>query len=101
LFHFLANLFFLQITFCNDTPEQEIRQLRSQGLSMAQIADRTGTTVAVVRRLVEGTAAGLKAKEEEAARRIGALPLPWWEKVKLWEDETGKSGATLRRLLKK
>src|ERR1022692_3565889 len=49
-FHFLASVFDVLIAFRNHSPVDQIRQLRSEGLSLAEVAKRSGTTVAVVRR---------------------------------------------------
>jgi hypothetical protein len=79
--------------------------LRSLGLSVAEIAKRTETTAAIVRRIVgkldPGEMAEKRRLQEETARRIDAEPLTWSEKAKRWTAETGQSGATLWRVLKR
>lgn len=94
----------MQVQFrTNDPPELEIRQLRSLGLSVAEIAKRTEMTAAVVRRIVgkldPGEVARRRRLQEETARRINAEPLPWSEKAARWTAETGQSGATFWRVL--
>jgi hypothetical protein len=98
-------VFDLEIRLRNDTPEQQIRQLRSRGLSVAEIARQTDTTPAVVRRVVgkldPEAVAERRRLQEETARRINAEPLSWSEKAKSWTAETGQSEATFWRVLKR
>lgn len=72
---------------------------------MAEIAKRTETTPAVVRRLVgtldPETVAEKRRHQEEIARRIDAQPLPWSAKAELWKHDTGQSETTLWRILKR
>ena len=86
-----------------DIPVVEIRQLRAEGCSVAEIARRTGATVSEVRRIVGKLNPAEKErrrKEQDAtAARINAGPGRWSEKVRQWEAETGQSGATLWRVL--
>jgi hypothetical protein len=83
----------------------KIRQLRSLGLSISEIASKTETTVAIVRRVVgkldPQTVSNRRRHQEETARRIDAEPLSWSEKAKRWTAETGQSGATFWRVLKR
>ena len=106
LFHLLASLFTGEVSFSNNIPpELEIRQLRSLGLSVAEIARRTETNAAVVRRIVgkldPGEVMERKRLQEETARRIDAEPLTWSEKAERWTAETGQSSATFWRVLKR
>jgi hypothetical protein len=98
-------LFSQEIAFRKITPEQRIRQLRSEGLSLAEVAKQAETTPAVVRRIVGKLDPDLEEAHRKAkvkvARRIDALPLPWSEKAKLWTEETGQSGTTFWRILKR
>lgn len=108
-FHLLASLFSFHApspTACRkNIPVDEIRQLRAQGRSVAEIARKTGVTVATVRRIVGKLDPAVKErrrKEQEAtAARIDARPAPWPEKVRRWKAETGQSGATLFRIIKR
>jgi hypothetical protein len=72
---------------------------------VAEIAKRTKTTAAIVRRIVgkldPQDVAKRRRLQEETARRIDAEPLPWSEKAKRWAAETGQSGATFWRVLKR
>ena len=81
----------------------EIRQLRALGRSVAEIARKTGATVATVRRIVgklDPAEKERRQKEQEAAAaRINAGPGSWSQKVKRWEAETGQSEATFWRVL--
>jgi hypothetical protein len=83
----------------------EIRQLRALGRSVADIARRTGETVATVRRIVgkldPEAVADRRRLQEETVRRIDAEPMSWSKKVKRWMSETGQSGATFWRVLKR
>jgi hypothetical protein len=109
LFHLLASLFAVEVgpaSSCQKyMPVDEIRQLRSQGLSVAEIASQTGTTLAVVRRVVgkldPQTVADRRRHQEETARRIDAELVLWSEKAKRWTAETGQSAATFWRVLKR
>ncbi len=85
------------------TPREKIKQLREHGHSLQAIADATGTTVAIVRKIVGTTDGGkAKLKEQEAtARRIEAEGGTWTEKVKKWKKATGKSEATFWRVLRR
>jgi hypothetical protein len=82
-----------------------IRQLRAEGLSLAEVAKQAQSTPAVVRRIVgrlDPLAEEARRKAQvKVARRIDALPLPWLEKAKLWTEETGQSGTTFWRVLKR
>jgi hypothetical protein len=76
--------------------------MRSEGNSLTEIAEATGTTTGVVRRIVgpiDRTAAA--HQREEVARRIDGLSLSWNEKVQQWIDETGQSGTTFWRVLQR
>jgi hypothetical protein len=71
-------------------------------MSLAEVAERTGTTVAIVRRIVGRLdRAGIRQRQDEIAKRIARESLPWSEKVARWKDETGQSEATLWRVLKR
>jgi len=95
-------MFSLEIRFSNPTPVEEIRQLRSEGSSLAEVAERAGTTVAKVRRLVPKVDKAAQCRQqEETARAIDALPLTWGEKAKRWKEQTGQSGTTLWRVLQR
>jgi hypothetical protein len=104
-FHFLTSLFGLEVRLHNDPMEDEIRQLRAQGLSVAEIAKQTETTPAVVRRVVgkldAQAVADRRRVQEATARRIDAEALPWSEKATRWTAETGQSEATFWRVLKR
>lgn len=85
--------------FSTPTPVDQIRELRSTGASLEEVAKQTGTTVAVVRRLVPPVdTAGHRREQEEKARTIDALPLTWCEKAERWMEETGTSGTTFWRV---
>ena len=65
----------------------------------------TGSTQGVVRRIV-GKLDPEEVQEArqcqmDTARQIDGLPISWPEKVARWEEQTGQSGATLWRVLKK
>ena len=98
-------MFSLEISFRKITPEQKIRQLRSEGLSLTEVAKQAETTPAVVRRIVgkldPDAEEARRATQVEVARRIDAQPLPWSEKARLWTEETGQSGTTFWRILKR
>lgn len=83
----------------------EIRQLRALGHSVAEIARRTVATVSVVRRIVGNLDPAEKErrrKEQEAtAALINARSESWSEKVRRWKAETGQSGATFLRIIKR
>jgi hypothetical protein len=108
-FHLLASLFSAEVRSPAEcpkvTPVGEIRQLRAAGRSVGEIARRTGATLAEVRRIVgkldPGEKARRRAEQEAAAGRIDARPGPWREKVRRWAAETGQSGATLFRVIKR
>lgn len=69
---------------------------------MAKIAQQTGSTPAVVRRIVGKVDQEAHRKEqEEVARRINAEDLPWGQKAARWKAETGQSEVTLWRVLKR
>ena len=98
-------MFSLEISFRKITPEQEIRQLRAEGLSVAKIAIRVNVSDSVVRRLCgkldPAVAEAHRRRQDEIAQRIDAMPICWGEKVRLWIAETGQCGATLFRVLKR
>ena len=99
LFHFVASAFYLEIRFSNPTPVDQIRHLRAGGASLAEVAERAGTTASKVRRLVPRIdKAGLYRQQEETARTIDALPLTWTEKAERWKEATGTSGTTFWRV---
>ena len=105
VFHLVASLFGMLVAFRNDTPLDQIRLLREEGYSLAEIAIQTGTTVAVVRRLC-GTLdpeeqRRHRLRQEDIAQRIDVEPLPWSEKVARWTVETGQSEGTLWRVLQR
>lgn len=69
---------------------------------MAEIAKQTGTTVAVVRRLVgKVDRVAICRQQDTTARRIDAEPLRWCEKVAMWKEQTGQSEATFWRVLRR
>ena len=75
-------------------PIDEIRQLRAVGLGLAEIAKQTGSTVAVIRRIVgKVDQEARRLQQEEVARRIDAEPLTWKEKAARWtaERDTARS----------
>ena len=86
-------------------PVVEIRQLRAEGCSVAEIARRTGTTVSEVRRIVGKLIPAEKEKrrkeQEATAARINAQSGSWSEKVRRWIAETGQSEATFFRVLER
>jgi hypothetical protein len=66
------------------------------------VAERAGTTVSKVRRIVgKLDQAGQRRQQEETARAIDALPVAWGEKVKRWKEQTGQSEATFWRVLQR
>jgi hypothetical protein len=70
--------------------------------NVAEIARQTGSTVAVVRRIVGKVDQDARRKQqEEIACRIDGEPLGWGEKVARWKSETGQSEATFWRVLKR
>ena len=76
--------------------------MRSEGISLANIASTTGSTVSVVRRIVGPTDKDeLLRQQQDAARRIDALPLSWKEKVEMWKQDTGQCGTTFWRVLRR
>ena len=101
-FHLLASTFGTTVSTRDSAPTERIRQLRAEGLSLAEIARRTGSTVAVVRRIVgKVDQEARRMKQEETARRIDGEPLGWGEKVARWKAETGQSEVTFWRVLKR
>jgi hypothetical protein len=89
-----------EVTFLKPLPKDTICQLREEGCSLAEIAERTGTTVSVVRRVVgKLDRAAIRQRQEEVAMRINAERLTWSEKVARWRAETGMSEATFWRVL--
>ena len=67
--------------------------------SLAEVAERAGTTVNKVRRLVPRLdKAALRQQQEETAKAIDALPLTWTEKAERWTAETGTSYTTFWRV---
>jgi hypothetical protein len=83
----------------NATPVEEIRQLRSVCGSLTAVAERAGTTVSKVRRIVgKADKAGERRRQEETARAIDALPLAWGEKAERWKQQTGQSETTFWRV---
>ena len=109
LFHLVASLFSVHVpspTACRkDIPADEIRQLRALGRSVAEIARKTGATVAMVRRIVGKLDPQEKERrrkeKEQAAAPINAGTAPWADKVRRWRAETGQSEATLFRIIKR
>jgi hypothetical protein len=109
LFHLVASLFSVRVrssSSCRkDIPVDEIRQLRALGRSVADIARRTGATVSEVRRIVGRLNPAEKERrrkdQEATAARINSRSEPWAEKVRRWKAETGQSGATLFRIIKR
>jgi hypothetical protein len=109
LFHLVASLFSLEVRAAipcrKDTPVDEIRQLRALGRSVAEIARKTGATVAMVRRIVGKLDPQEKERrrkeKEQAAAPINAGTAPWADKVRRWRAETGQSEATLFRIIKR
>jgi hypothetical protein len=55
----------------------------------------------VVGKLDPQAVADRRRVQEATARRIGAEPLPWSEKVKRWTEQTGQCEATFWRVLKR
>jgi hypothetical protein len=80
----------------------EIRQLRSEGLTLAGVAELTGVTVAVVRRVAgKLDHAARRKQQEDIALQIDNEPVTWHEKVARWKEQTGRSEATFWRVLKR
>jgi hypothetical protein len=104
-FHLLASLFGVEVRLHGDSPDVQILQLRSIGLSVAEIARQTETSPTVVRRIVgkldPQAAADRRRTQVEIARCIKSEPLTWFQKVKRWKEETGQSEATFRRVLRR
>jgi hypothetical protein len=95
-------VFSLQVHLRNSTPVEQIRQLRASGLSLAEVAERAGTTVAIVRRVAgKLDREAIRRHQEETAQRIDAEDLTWGEKVAKWQEETGQSEATFWRVLQR
>jgi hypothetical protein len=86
-------------------PVDEIRQLRGLGRSVAEIARKTGATVATVRRIVgkldPAEMERRRKEQEETAARIDAGSERWAEKVRRWKAETGQSEGTFLRVIKR
>ena len=94
-FHHLASAFGEVVVTRDVTPVEEIRRLRAKGLSLAEIARQAGTTIPVVRRVVSKLVRTPRLRrQEEAARRIHALGVPWPDQVAAWHAETGQCGVT-------
>jgi hypothetical protein len=92
----------MEIRFRDDTPFERIRRLGESGLSVAKIAAETGTTPAVVRRVVgKRDNASVRERQEATAKRIVAEGGSWSEKAAKWKVETGKSPVTMWRVLKR
>lgn len=104
-FHLVASAFSLEVLFGQHTPEDRIRELRGQGLSVSEVAKTTGTTSGVVRRIVgkldPSHEAQRRIEQETTAKRIEAEGGTWSEKVKKWEQATGTTGTTFWRVLKR
>lgn len=99
-FHLVASSFGGTVVFSESTPVDRILQLRAEKLSVAKIAHLTGSTTAVVRRIVgKLDQVARRKRQEAAARRINAEDLSWGEKAARWKAETGQSEATLWRVL--
>jgi hypothetical protein len=95
-------VFGLEVVFFNPMPEEEIRRLRQEGHSLAEVANRTETTIRRVRRLVgKVDQAAARQRQEDVARSIDAEDLTWGEKVKKWKEQTGQSEATFWRVLQR
>lgn len=105
VFHFIASLFTGEITHKTTTQESRIRALRQEGKSLAEIASETGTTVAIVRRIVGKLDPSVqtykKQQLQEIAKRIEAEGGTWAEKVIKWQSATKTSGTTFWRVLKR
>ena len=102
LFHLLAAMFQEDVVFFEPRPLDTIKNLRSSGLSLTEIAAQTGTPATVVRRLVEKTDwAKIKRQHEEVAVRIDREEIGNAEKLARWAAETGKSSATYWRALRR
>ena len=79
------------VVTCGVTPVEEIRRLRAQGLPLAEIARQAGTTIPIVRRVVgKPDSTPQLQRQEDIARRIHALGIPWSEQVTAWQAETGR-----------
>jgi hypothetical protein len=104
-FHFLASVFGGQAALRNHTPVERIRQLRAEGLSLADVAQQAGTTVGVVRGVCGNLDPELsrrhRSRQEEIAGRIDAEASTWPEKVERWKEETGQSETTFWRVLQR
>jgi hypothetical protein len=95
-------MFHLGISFRKSISEAEIRRLQAEGLSLTAIADQIGSTIAFVRRVLgKVDKEGVRRRQEVIARQIDAEPLPWSEKVARWRAQTGQSGTTFWRVLKR
>lgn len=95
-------MFTAEIRFSEATPEERIKQLRGSGLSLASVAEQTGMSVAVVRRVVgKVDKERIQRNHEEAAKRIDTEGGTWAEKVAKWKAETGRCGVTFWRVLKR
>ena len=84
------------------TPVEEIRLLRLKGLSLAGIAQQSGTTVPIVRRVVGTLDRTLgRKKQDDVARKVHALGGSWSERAAAWRAETGQCEVTYWRVLKR
>jgi hypothetical protein len=105
VFHFVASLFTAEVRFRKSTPDGRIRELRASGLSVSKVAEATGTTPAVVRRLVGRVDKAItnqrRREQEETAKKIDAGGGTWAEKVAEWTAATGQTGVTFWRVLKR
>lgn len=101
-FHLLTSTFGTTVSTRDSAPIERIRQLRADGLSLAEIARQAGSTAAVVRWVVgKVDQEARRKKQEEIARRIDGEPQSWGAKVAHWKAETGQSDVTFGRVLKR
>lgn len=102
VFHFTASLFGSSVTFRNSTPEEQIRQLRNEGLTIAEIVAQVGVSERVVRRVVGKVERTARRQErEEIAREIDGEAISWVEKVARWREQTGLSETSFWRALRR
>jgi hypothetical protein len=87
------------VQFINTPDKQAVRNMRAAGLSVAAIAAQLGTTVARVRAIVgKVDRAAHVRQQDELVRRIDKQVMPWAEAVRIWQEQTGQSEATLWRV---
>jgi hypothetical protein len=103
-FHLAASAFTVEVIFRTIPNEDRIRKLRTQGLSLPEIAEATGSTPAAMRRIVGPLDPKKEAQRRRdlnaIAKRINSEPGTWKQKTAKWKTATGHSDTMFWRNLK-